>query len=77
MRLARQARVVTVGSGDGLQIRLQALAHSPGSAADDWQYFLPCTLYNRNDSDGDGKDDYLGTFAQDLRDDKNGSLIVG
>jgi hypothetical protein len=67
---------VRVGSGEGLQIGLQGLAHSPGSAEADWQYFLPCSLYNRNDSDGDGKDDYLGTFKQDLRDDKNGSLAA-
>jgi hypothetical protein len=31
VRLARQARTVTVGSGEGLQIRLHALAHSPGA----------------------------------------------
>ena len=29
---------------------------------------------NRNDNDHDGVEDYLGTYSQDLRDDKNGVL---
>jgi hypothetical protein len=76
VRLHRRVRVIEVGSSAGLQVRLEAIAQTPGTAEPDWQYFLPCTLYNRNDGDQDGVEDYLGSYAQDLRDDKNGALVA-
>lgn len=42
----------------------------------DYQFVIPGALYNRNDGDGDGIDDYLGTFAQDYRDDRNPGLYA-
>lgn len=38
---------------------------------DDYQFIFPGAFYNKNDTDGDGMDDYLGTFSQDYKDDRN------
>jgi hypothetical protein len=43
---------------------------------DDYQFVIPGALYNKNDTDLDGMDDYLGTFVQDYKDDRNPSLSV-
>ena len=43
---------------------------------DDYQFVIPGALYNKNDTDGDGMDDYLGTFCQDYKDDRNPSMSV-
>lgn len=43
---------------------------------DDYQIIVPGSVYNKNDTDRDGKDDYLGTFNQDYKDDRNPSLSV-
>jgi len=74
--LDRRVTVLEPGSGAGLQVRLHARASSPGGVEQEWQYYLPCTLYNRNDADQDGVEDYLGSYTQDLRDDKNGALAA-
>lgn len=41
---------------------------------EDYQFVVPGAFYNKNDTDGDGQDDYLGTYDQDYRDDRNPSL---
>ena len=46
------------------------------SSFDDYQLIFPGAFYNKNDTDLDGIDDYLGTFCQDYRDDRNPSLSV-
>lgn len=76
VRVRRRAEVRTAGSGDGFQVRLEAIASTSDAVEDELQYFLPSTLYNRNDADHDGVEDYHGSFAQDLRDDKNGALLA-
>jgi hypothetical protein len=76
VRLDRRVSVLQAGSGAGLQVGFEAVAYAPGTAESDWQYYLPCTLYNRNDGDEDGVEDYLGSYSQDLRDDKNGALAA-
>lgn len=43
---------------------------------DDYGFIIPGALYNKNDTDEDGIDDYLGTFNQDYKDDRNPSLSV-
>ena len=50
-------------------------ARAAGSL-DDYQFLIPGALYNKNDTDGDGMDDYLGTFCQDYKDDRNPSMSV-
>lgn len=74
--LRRRLEVIHAGAGRGLQVRLEAEARSAGTREVEWQYYLPCSLYNRNDSDCDGVEDYLGTYTQDLRDDKNAALAA-
>lgn len=41
---------------------------------EDYALVFPGAFYNKNDSDGDGMDDYLGTFEQDYKDDRNPGL---
>lgn len=43
---------------------------------EDYGFIIPGALYNKNDTDEDGMDDYLGTFNQDYKDDRNPSLSV-
>lgn len=43
---------------------------------DDYQFIIPGSFYNKNDTDEDGRDDYLGTFSQDYKDDRNPTLSV-
>jgi hypothetical protein len=42
----------------------------------DYHFIVPGAFYNKNDTDSDGVDDYLGTYNQDYRDDRNPSLSV-
>ena len=43
---------------------------------EDYSFIIPGALYNKNDTDEDGIDDYLGTFCQDYKDDRNPSLSI-
>ncbi|GAB3616343.1 hypothetical protein GCM10027416_09000 [Okibacterium endophyticum] len=73
------ARLITVekpGSAPGLRIGFALRTDVDGASEPSWQYFIAGQLYNRNDNDGDGREDYLGTYVQDVRDDKNGTLAV-
>ena len=74
VNLARHADLAVAGSAEGVRIALAARTSSVAAREQEWQFFLPGTLYNRNDNDHDGVEDYLGTYSQDLRDDKNGVL---
>lgn len=46
------------------------------SSFDDYQFVVPSAFYNKNDTDLDGLEDYLGTYNQDYRDDRNPSLSI-
>jgi hypothetical protein len=74
LSMHRQVHVETAGTAEGLRIGFSAQSEIEGANEGTWQYFIPSTMYNRNDTDGDGKEDYLGTYVQDHRDDKNGIL---
>ncbi|SDD98433.1 hypothetical protein [Auraticoccus monumenti] len=74
--IERQGAVAETGTADGLRIAFSTRTAVHGAREADWQFFIPGTLYNRNDNDGDGVEDYLGTYVQDVRDDKNGILGV-
>ena len=63
-RLHRDAQVLEQGASDGVRLAFDAVTDSPGADAAAWQFFLPSTLYNRNDADGDGVEDYHGTYAR-------------
>ncbi|WP_346906111.1 hypothetical protein [Faecalicatena orotica] len=43
---------------------------------DDYQFIVPGAFYNKNDTDEDGVEDYLCTYSQDYKDDRNPSLSV-
>jgi hypothetical protein len=76
VEIRRAARIVSAGTADGVRVGLAGSTAVDGASSDAWQFFVPGTMYNRNDSDGDGLEDYLGTYVQEHRDDKNGSLAV-
>ena len=69
-------RIDEAGASAGLRVGLELQTEVDDAVEDAWQYFIPGALYNRNDLDGDGREDYLGTYAQDVRDDKNGLLSI-
>ncbi|GAA4428681.1 hypothetical protein GCM10023169_30090 [Georgenia halophila] len=76
VEIVRHARVVAVGASEGVRLGLAGKTDVDGARDEAWQYFIPGTMYNRNDSDGDGIEDYLGTYVQEHRDDKNGCLAA-
>src|SRR4051794_3774505 len=73
--VARRATVARAGAGEGVRLELRATADGAASF-DEWQLFVPGALYNRNDTDFDGREDYLGTYVQEYRDDRLPSLAV-
>src|SRR4051795_9628590 len=75
VRIDRRATVTRAGSGRGVRVELRAVAPGEG-AFDDWQLFVAGALYARNDTDGDGREDYLGTYEQEYRDDRLATLAV-
>ncbi|WP_298455935.1 hypothetical protein [uncultured Cellulomonas sp.] len=44
--------------------------------SEQWQLFISGNLYNLNDTDLDGREDYLGTDVHEFRDDRNGHLAA-
>lgn len=79
-RVVRFARRFTcVSASAPADVRLYSgfdCLRSDASAFSEYQFIIPGALYNRNDNDGDGLEDYLGTYAQDYRDDRNPGLSV-
>jgi hypothetical protein len=73
VQVDRRAEVTSAGASAGLRLELRA---DSCAAPGEWQFFIPGALYNRNDTDHDGVEDYLGTYAQDFRDDRLASLAV-
>jgi len=73
-------RVITVvrkGRGDGINTRLcWEVSFAAAASFDDVELVVPGAVYGKNDTDGDGRDDYLGTFDQDYRDDRLPTLSL-
>lgn len=63
------------GGAEGLRVELTVDLALPGEAAY-WQFFISGALYNRNHTNLDGTEDYLGSYTQEYRDDRNGHLAV-
>lgn len=64
---------------EAIPIRITTNWHISDSLADgfgDYSFIVPGALYNKNDTDNDGIEDYLGTYCQDLKDDRNPLLSV-
>ena len=77
VRIDRIATVVQHGQSKGFRIELRMNTTFPNTRSlDDYELFIPGSLYKKNDTDHDGKEDYLGTYAQDYRDDRLASMSV-
>jgi hypothetical protein len=64
-------------AGSAAGVRAELVVESTVDAQQtDWQFYVTGALYNRNDTDLDGKEDYLGGYVQEYRDDRNGHLAV-
>lgn len=76
-KLSRQVACKEIKEKTGIRLTSEFRCRDL-EAADfsDYQFIIPGALYNQNDTDGDGMDDYLGTFNQDYKDDRNPSLSV-
>lgn len=73
--ITRSWTVAEQGTDPGVRVEL-LVSSTLESRPEDWQYFVSTAMYNHNDTDGDGEEDYLGTFVQEYRDDRNGHLAV-
>lgn len=73
--IRRSFEVRRAGSSAG--VRWDLLVESTSSVPSvDWQLFVSGNLYNRNDTDLDGSEDYLGGHVHEFRDDRNGHLAA-
>lgn len=73
--IERSFTIRTAGSSPG--VRWDLVVES-GAEADTeaWQFFVSGNIYNRNDTDRDGREDYLGGHVHEFRDDRNGHLAA-
>jgi hypothetical protein len=77
IQIERNIRVLRSGGSRGVRVEFRPETSFDGPhSPEDFQFFIPGALYNRNDTDHDGVEDYLGTYVQDYRDDRLGSLAV-
>ena len=77
MRVDRVLRILASGPAPGVRVELRATTALAGARSlDDWELCIPGALYKKNDTDHDGREDYLGTYVQDYRDDRLPSLAV-
>lgn len=75
-RLSRKAEVLAGWDG-GFRLRLDLVTtFADGAGYTDLQYFTPHALYDKNDIDGDGLEDFHHTQNQMYRDDRLNSLGV-
>lgn len=69
--------ILEAGKTEGLRFTLEvetSFANTEG--VEDFEFYAAGSLYKKNDTDHDGKEDYLGTFDQDFRDDRLGNMTV-
>lgn len=73
-------RTITVtrkGRAEGLNAQIcWEVAFAGVSSFNDVELVVPGAFYAKNDTDGDGRDDYLGTFDQEYRDDRLPTLSL-
>lgn len=76
-RLDRKLRVEKADKPVALRWTLELRCRDAfADSFEDYQFVVPGAMYNKNDTDFDGKDDYLGTFSQDYKDDRNPHLSI-
>lgn len=77
VQVDREVTTLRSGQSQGVRVEFRAETAFQGtSSLDDFEFFIPGSLYKKNDTDHDGIEDYLGTFTQDYRDDRLASLAV-
>ena len=77
VRLDRKLRVEKADKPVALRWTIEMRCKDKNATSfDDYQFIVPGSFYNKNDTDFDGLDDYLGTFSQDYKDDRNPHLSV-
>ncbi|WP_050642488.1 MULTISPECIES: hypothetical protein [Clostridia] len=77
IRLDRTAACTRFTEETGIHLTTEfRVRGSRESSFDDYQFVIPGAFYNKNDTDGDGEEDYLGTYSQDYKDDRNPSMSV-
>lgn len=75
VRLDRRAECVKSAEKKGIRVTSEfRIEDTAAETFDDYHIIFPGAFYNKNDTDGDGMDDYLGTFEQDYKDDRNPNL---
>ena len=75
IRLERKVECVKSEEEKGIRVTSEfRLTDSLAQSFDDYHIVFPGAFYNKNDTDEDGMDDYLGTFDQDYKDDRNPGL---
>lgn len=76
-RLDRKVECVHVQKTTGIRLTSEFRCRGDKELTfDDYQFIIPGAFYNKNDTDEDGMEDYLGTYSQDYKDDRNPSLSV-
>lgn len=77
VQLDRQVKCVTAEKDTAVRLTTEWRGRDGQSDSfDDYQFIIPGSFYNKNDTDKDGCDDYLGTFCQDYKDDRNPLLSI-
>ena len=75
IRLDRRVECVKSAEKKGIRVTSEfRMEDAEAKSFDDYQILFPGAFYNKNDTDEDGMDDYLGTFEQDYKDDRNPGL---
>src|SRR5204863_3937720 len=66
----RRLETVSVASACGVRLILECLPLMPARAYGDFRYFAPPALYDLNDLNEDGVEDYLDTRSLHFREDR-------
>lgn len=75
IKLDRKVECVRSARKEGIRVTTEfRIEDREARSFDDYQIIFPGAFYNKNDTDEDGMDDYLGTFEQDYKDDRNPGL---
>lgn len=76
VRIDRSLTATSEAGRPAVRILLEAVVKAGGAGFDDMHLFAPPALYNLNDVDGDGIEDYLDTRELVYRDDRLTGLAV-
>ena len=75
-RVDRRLEVLSIREACGVRLILELIPTLPKRAYADFHYFAPPALYDLNDLNEDGVEDYLGTTSLHYREDRLNPLTV-